>query len=136
MEIIGKDINVLPVADGVYVNLENYRDVTFVGVNAAGETWTLTERRADGTGAQALATIERYLVQATNGAAWQELTQAAASTVVTTSAQDVVAIHVDAIELSEGFTQLALTSTGAGTVVAIPHNLRYPRTPANLPALV
>lgn len=68
MEIIGKDINVLPVADDTYVSLKNYRDVTFVGVNAAGETWTLTERKADGTGAQVLATIERYLVQVTNGA--------------------------------------------------------------------
>ncbi len=136
MAIIGKDITVLLVADDVYIDLRNYRDITLVGIDAAGETWTLTERKAGGTGAQGLATIERYLVQATNGAAWQELTQAAASTVVTTSAQDVVAIHVDHIEMSEGYTHLKLTSTSTGAVFAIPHNLRYPRTPANLPALV
>lgn len=136
MEIIGLGINVLPVADDVYIDMERYRDVTFVGVNAAGETWTLTEQKADGSGDQVLATIERYLVSATVGAAWQELTQAAASTVVTTASQDVVAIHVDAIELSENYTQVKLTSTGAGTVFAIVHGLRYPRTPANMPAMV
>jgi hypothetical protein len=136
MEIIGKDINVLPVADDVYIDMERYRDVTFIGVNTAGETWTLTEQKADGTGDQVLTTIERYLVAATVGAAWQELTQAAASTVVTTSAQDVVAIHVDSIELSEGYTQVKLASTSTGTVFAIAHGLRYPRTPANLPAMV
>lgn len=136
MEIIGKLINVLPVADDVYIDLQNYRAVTFVGVNTAGETWTLTEQKADGSGDQVLATMERYLVSATVGAAWQELTQAAASTIVTTAAQDVVAVTVDAIELSENYTQVKLTSTGAGTVVAIVHDLRYPRTPSNLPAMV
>lgn len=136
MEILGKEINVLPVADDVYLDMRLYRDVTFVCVNAAGETWTLTERKADGTGAQVLATMERYIVSATNGAAWQELTQAVASTVVTTAAQDVAVIHVDNIEMSENYTHLKLTSTGAGTVVAILHGLRYPRTPANMPALV
>lgn len=55
---------------------------------------------------------------------------------MTTSAQDVVAIHVDAIELSEGYSQLKLTSTSTGTVFAILHGLKYPRTPANMPAVV
>lgn len=136
MEIIGKDINVLPVADDVYIDMSLYRDVTFVCVNAAGETLTLTERKADNTGAQALATIERYLVSATVGAAWQEIAQAAASTVVTTASQDVAVIHVDAIELSETYTQVKLASTSTGTVFAIVHGLRYPRTPANMPAMV
>lgn len=136
MEIIGKDINVLPVADDVYIDLALYRDVTWVCVNAAGETYTLTEQKADGSGDQVLTTIDRYLVSATVGAAWQELAQAAASTVVATAAQDVTIIHVDAAELSENYTQVKLASTGAGTVFAIAHGLRYPRTPANMPAMV
>jgi hypothetical protein len=136
VEAIGRLINVLPVADDVYVDLERASAVTFVGVNTAGETWTLTEQKADGSGDQVLATIERYLVSATVGAAWQELTQAAASTVVTTAAQDVVVIHVGAAELSQDYTQVKLASTGAGTVVAITHDLLQQRAPSLLPAMV
>lgn len=139
MEAIGRLLNVLPVADDVYVKLRaagGAGGVTFVGVNAAGDTWTLTERKADGTGAQVLATIDRYLVAATVGAAWQELTQAVASTIVTTAAQDVVVLHVNDAELSQDYTDIKLTSTGAGTVFAILHDLHNCRTPANLPAMV
>lgn len=135
-EAIGRLFNVLPVADDVYVDLSRASGVTFVGVNTAGDTWTLTERKGDGTGAQVLATIERYLVTATVGAAWQELSQAAASTIVTTASQDVVSVFVDAIELSAGYSQLKLTSTSTGTVFAIVHDLHSCRTPSKLPAMV
>lgn len=136
MEALGRLFNVLATADDVYVDLTNCGGVTFIGVLAAGDTWTLTEQKADGSGDQVLTTMTRYHTQVTAGAAWVLSTQAAASTVVTTASQDVVCIEVDATELSDTYTQVKLTSTSTGTVVAIQRDLHVMRKPANLPALV
>jgi len=137
MEGLGRLFNVLPVADDVYVSLKNASAVTFVGVNAAGDTWTLTEAAdAAGTGAAVLSTIDRYVVSATNGAVWQELTQVVGSAVTTTSSQDVIVIHVGEAELSAGKDWIKLASTSTGTVVAILHDLNVQRAPSKLPALV
>lgn len=137
MDALGRLINVLPVADDVYVDIRNCGGITFVGVNAAGETWTLTEATTQaGAGAQVLSTIDRYFVSATNGAAWQRVTQAVGSAATTTASQDVFVLELDAIELSDGYGWVKLTSTGAGTVVAIQHDLHTQRKPQNLAALV
>lgn len=137
MEALGRVFNVLPVADDVYVNLRDTGGVTFVCVNAAGETLTLTEATsAAGAGAQVLTTIERVHVSATVGAVWALVTQAAASTFVATASQDVVVLEVDPIELSDGFTHVKVASTSTGTVFAITHDLHVQRKPANLPAMV
>lgn len=136
MEALGRLFNVLPVADDVYVDLQDAGGVTFVGVLAAGDTWTLSEQKADGTGDQNLATITRYWTSATVGAAWTLHTQAAAATVTTTSSEDVVVIEVDQAELSDGYTQVKLASTSTGTVFAIQRDLTVQRKPSNLPALV
>lgn len=137
MEALGRLINVLPVADDVYVDLQDCDGVTFIGVNAAGDTWTLTEAKdAAGTGAQVLATIDRYYIQATVGAVWELKTQAVGSAVTTTSAQDVICIEIDGEDLSDNYRFLKLTSTSTGTVVAIQRDLKYRRDPARLPKLV
>lgn len=136
MEALGRLFNVHPLADDAYVNLRYAAAVTFIGYNAAGETWTLTEAKdASGTSAQVLATISRYYTQATAGAAWVLSTAANVSVVTTTASQDAVAIHVAGVELSDTFTHLKLTSTSTGTVVAITHDLMNPRDPANLPVI-
>lgn len=137
MEPLGRLFNILPVADDTYVSLQNAGAVTFVGVNAAGETWTLTEAKtAAGGSAAVLPTISRYYVSATNGAVWQELTQTAGSAITTTASQDVLCVTVTGAELSDTFTHLKLASTGAGTVFAILHELSNQRAPQLLPALV
>lgn len=136
MEALGRLFNVHPVADDVYVNLRDASAVTFVCVNAAGDTYTLTEAKdASGTGAQVLATIERFHVSATVGAVWALVTQAAGSTIVPTSSQDVAILHVQATELSATFDYLKLASTGSGTVVVLTHDLAVQRKPENLPAI-
>lgn len=135
MEALGRLFNVLPVADDAYVDLKNCDGVTFVCVLAAGDTYTLTEQKPDGSGDQVLATIEQYYVSETNGAVWQKVTQAAASTVVTTASQDVCCIHVSQQELSAGYSMVKLASTSTGTVFAITHDLQVQRTPPNLPAM-
>ena len=137
MEGLGRVFNVLPVADDVYVYLGDASAVSFVGFLAAGDTWTLTEAAdAAGTGAAVLPTMTHYHVSATPGAVWQELSQAAASTIVTTSAQDCVVVTISEAELSAGKDWVKLTSTSTGTVVAILHDLKVQRKPQNLPALV
>lgn len=136
MEALGRLFNVHPLADDAYVNMRYASAVTFVGYNAAGDTWTLTEAKdASGTSAQVLATISRYYVSATAGAVWTLQTAANVSAVTTTSSQDAVAIHVAGVELSDTYTHLKLTSTSTGTVVAITHDLTPQRDPANLPAI-
>lgn len=137
MYALGRLFNVLPVADDVYVPLKDCVGVTFVCVNTAGDTYTLTEAKdASGTGSQVLATITDFHVSATVGAAWSKVTQAAGSTAVPTSSQDVMVLEVEGIELSDGYDYVKLTSTGTGTVVAILRDLKVQRKPANLPALV
>lgn len=137
MDALGRLFNVLAVADDVYVPMKDAGAVTFVGFLAAGDTWTLTEASdAAGTGAAVLATMDHYAVQVTPGAVWQELTQAAASTIVTTASQDVVVVTVNQAELSDGKDYVKLTSTSTGTVCAILHDLKVQRKPANLAALV
>lgn len=137
MEALGREFNVLSVADDVYVPLRDAGGVSFVCTLAAGDTWTLTQAQdAAGTGAVALATISSYHTSATVGAAWVKSTQAAASTVVTTASQDVAVIEVEEEELSDGFTHVKIASTSTGTVVAILRDLQVQRAPANLSALV
>ena len=135
VEALGRLFNVLPVADDVYVDLKNAEGVTFVGVLTTGDTWTLTEQKADGSGDQVLTTITRYWTAATVGAAWVLHTLAANSAVTTTSGEDVVVIEVDATELSDDYTQVKLASTSTGTVFAIQRDLKSQRKPSNLPAL-
>lgn len=138
MEALGRLFNVVAVADDVYINLKDAGGVTFIGVLAAGDTWTLTEATtAAGGSAAVLPVITRSYVQTTGAGedTWTLLTQAASEAEVTTSSQDVVAIHVDASQLSDGFSYVKLASTSTGTVMAIVHDLLVQRDPANLPAL-
>lgn len=135
-EALGRTFNLLSVGDDVYVNMRDCSAVTFLCTNTAGDTYTLTEAKdAAGTGAQVLATITRFHVSATVGAVWALVTQAAGSTIVPTASQDVAVLHVAGTELSDTFDYLKLASTGAGTVVAITHDLTTQRDPVNLPAI-
>lgn len=131
---LGRVLNIIPTADGVEVNMKDAGAVTFIGVGA--DTYTLQEATsAAGAGAQNLAVIERVSsnASAAGASAWANADQAAAATVVTTAAA--VAFTVRAEQLSDGFSYLRVTSTGAGLVYAITHELHVQRKPENLPAL-
>lgn len=137
MEALGREFNIVANASGTYVNLRDAGGVSFLCFNASGDTYTLTEAKdAAGTGAQVLATIERFHVQATPGAAWALVTQAAASTIVPTASQDVAVVEVEAPELSDTYKYVKLTATGAGTVQAILRDLHVMRKPANLASVI
>lgn len=137
MEALGRLLNILPVADDAYIDMRDCDNVLFLGTLAAGDTWTLTEAKTAGGGtSQVLATMTRWHVSATVGAAWTLKTQAAASTIATSASEDVMVVEVTTAELSDGYRFLKLTSTSTGLVTAIQTDLKVQRKPANLPALV
>lgn len=135
MEALGRLFNVRANADDSYINMRNCRGVAFVANQPTPETLTLTEARDNaGTGAQVLATIDRYYSAATDGATWTLRTQANAATIVT-QADDVVVVDIMATELSDGFTHVKLAGSGTGAITAITHDLHVQRAPQNLPAI-
>jgi len=137
MEALGRLFNVVANADDVYVNLRDAGGVTFVGFLAAGDTWTVTEAKdAAATGAQALATVERWHSQVTPGAAWVLNTQSASAAFTSTASQDVVVVEIEAAELSDTYDYVKLTSTSTGTVQAILRDLHVMRKPANLASVI
>lgn len=141
MEALGRVFNAIAIADAVYVPLKDVGGVSFLCylAAAAGDTYTLTEAKdAAGTGAQVLATIERWWTSNGVGGVWTLHTQAAGSTVVTaaSTAENGMCVEVEAPELSALYTHVKLASTGAGLVTAIQRDLHVMRKPSNLPALV
>lgn len=140
-EILGRLINPVAIADGVYVNLKKAGGVSFLCylAGAVGDTYTLTEAKdAAGTGAQVLATINRYYTGDGVSGTWTKRTQANGSTVVTTAvaAQNCMVLEIEGSELSDTYTYVKLTSTGAGLVTAILRDLMVQRAPANLASVV
>jgi hypothetical protein len=137
MEILGRHINPVAIADNVYVNLQDASGVSFLCflAGAVGDTYTLTEAKdAAGTGAQVLATMDRFYTSNGIGGVWTKRTQAAASTVVTAAAaaQNGMVVEIEATELSDTYKYVKLASTGAGLVTAILRDLTVQRAPANL----
>ena len=138
MDALGRLFIILPVGQDVFFNVTGCGNVCFLGILAAGDTWTLSEATAASGGTeQTLAVITKSYVQATGTGAdvWVKLTQAAANAEVTSSSQDAVVIEVDTASLSAGFDYLKLVSTSTGTVTAILTDLAVQRKPENLPAL-
>jgi len=138
MEGLGKLFNVLGTGDGVYVSLINADAVSFVCILAAGDTYTIQEAQdAAGTGAQNLVKITQWYSTKVDGSVvWAKNTQAAAATITTTATTQGLAIFtINGPQLSDGYKYIKCTSTGAGLVVPIVHDLKMARTPANLPAL-
>jgi hypothetical protein len=140
MEALGREFNPVAVADDVYVNLQDAGGVTFLGYLAStGDVFTITEAKtAGGSGAQVLATVERFHTSNGVGGAWALSTQAAGSTVTKSAAaaQSAVVIEIEAPELSDTYKFVKCTSTGAGTVVAIVRDLHVQRKPANLASVI
>lgn len=141
MEALGRLFNIQSACDGVYIALRNAGAVTFVGYlgGAAGDTYTVQEATsAAGAGAQNLATVTQYYTSTGNASdTWTRRTQASAATVVTAAAatQNQVVFTIHQAELSDGYKFVKVTSTGAGTVAAVPHDLVVQRTPSNLTAI-
>jgi hypothetical protein len=137
---LGRLFNTTPAADGVWINLQDAGGVTFSCflTGAVGDTYTLTQAKdSAGTGSKNLACITEYWTNTGNGTdAWTVTSQAAAATVVTTAtaAQNAMVCEVQGTSLDDGYKFVKLTSTGAGTVNALPRDLMTQRAPEKLPA--
>jgi hypothetical protein len=138
---LGAGFNSSPAADGKWIALRDAGAVAFLCylAGAAGDTYTLQEAKdSAGTGAQNLACITEYHTNTGDGSdAWTRRTQAAAATVVTAAAatQNAMVVEVMGTSLSDTYKYVKLTSTGAGTVNALTHDLATQRAAANLPAM-
>jgi len=140
---------------GAWVSLKQAEGVYFVvqmkaGTSGDNATLTLQEATSSaGAGAQNLAVIDHYWLKKnatptddlTGAEVWVEVTQAAAATVVATSADyELFAIPVLAEDLSAGFSYVNLSAgeTAATQIagsLAVVQGLKVERNPANLPAL-
>lgn len=138
---LGAGFNSSPAADGKWIALRDAGSIAFLCylAGAAGDTYTLQEAKdSGGTGAQNLACITEYHTNTGDGSdAWTRRTQAAAATVVTAAAatQNAMVVEVMGTSLSDTYKYVKLTSTGAGTVNALTHDLVTQRAAANLPAM-
>ena len=133
-EALGHLFNVVPLADGVEIDVRNVSAVTFVCTG--NDTFTVEESTADdGTGAQDLDVVDRYYTNTSTagGAAWVLATQTADADVTIGSGSAVFTVDVNA--MSDGFDYLECTSASSGTVAAILHGLAVQRAPQNLPQL-
>lgn len=138
MDGLGRVFNVVAVADGVDIPLQPGTAVSFVCYLDAGDTFTVQEHQSQGGAGQDLAVIDHYYTSSGVGGAWTEQTQTAAATVTISGAAnlDCAVFTINADSLSAGYTHVDCASTGAGTVVAILHDLNVQRAPQNLAALV
>lgn len=132
MEGLGRLFNVVPIAAGRGLRLDQGRAVTFVCTG--NDTFTLTCAAGfAGSYATPGNTITRvYTNTATNGsAAWVKVDQAASNAVVIASGS--VAFHVSGDSLPDTKNYVKVSVGASGLVMAILHDLYFQRTPANLP---
>lgn len=134
MEGLGRTFNLATSATTakVRVNLENAAGVTFVLIGATSGNATINEcNAASGGTEQALSKVTQYYTQASG--VWTKVTQAAAST-VTAVTGGLLAVHISANQLSDGFKYVDATHA-TGSFVYIIHDLEVQRTPENLKAV-
>jgi hypothetical protein len=134
MEALGRLFNVVGAAVDIPVSLENASGVTFICLT--DDDFTVQEHIGFGGAGQDLDTVDHYYAAsaADGSVAWTRETQTA-DAVVDADGALAVAIYVGADQLSDGYTHVDVGAAGAGTVIAIVHDLAVARTPQNLPAL-
>lgn len=137
MEGLGRVFNIVPTAaDTPRISLKDAAAITFIGIKSGGDTYTIKEHTSAADSGQNLACVTTWYESTSDAGAvaWtKHAAQAAAATAVSTAL--VVAIHVAAVSLSDGYKYISCTSTSTGLVIAITHDLVSQRSPINLPAL-
>lgn len=140
-EALGRLINAHYPADDVYISLADAAGVTFLGHEVDGATQfvlTFATDAAGGTTSQP-AVIDHYYGKSADvsSGVWHKTTQSASATVAAADGtEDFVAIEVLStmcpVVSGVRYEYVKCTADGAGTVMAILHDLAYQRTPANL----
>lgn len=144
-EALGRLNNAHYPADDVYINLADAGGVTFYGHEVDGATvFTLTFATSSaGTTTSTPSVIDHYYGKSFDVAAgvWHKTTQTASNVVnAADGTEDFVAIEVSSamcpVVSGVRYTWVKCAADGAGTVLAVTHDLANPRTPANLPSMI
>jgi len=141
MQGLGFAFNAVAVASGEHVSLKNAQGVTFLCFEDAGAQAIAIKESIAGQGEQALAVLNHYYASDGVGGVWTRETADANGTLDNASSMvkkdttnfDCAAIYIDASDLSDGFDSVEITVDG-GSCIAIVHDLKVQRDPANLPA--
>lgn len=130
-EGLGRVFNVVPIAAGQGVSMKGCSAITFVCTG--NDTFTLTVANTFG-GSYAtpgnIITRKHTNTSTANTAAWVDTTQAASNAVTISSGT--VVFTVGQAQLTDPAAYLKVTQSSAGLVVAILHDLKAKRVPANL----
>jgi len=134
MMSLGKDFNIVYVADGISIPLTRAETVTFVTFEDDGSTIaTITEVDSTATNAEQALDVDFEPHKAPGvGGAWTAMAEQDDTVdLADDTTNDSMALSVDASQLSDGYDSVQCTVDG-GTVVAIITNLKVQRKPANL----
>lgn len=135
---LGRVFNVIASASGVHIPLQDAEAVTFVCEQAGIGAQILTIKESiAGASEQNLAVIDTVYKGPDVGGTWTKVTQTAAATYDNSddTTNDTVVVTVQATELSDTFDSVECT-VDVGNCVAIVHDLKVQRTPANLSSSV
>jgi hypothetical protein len=140
MEALGRLIDCVPVAAGLYINMKDCSGITFFCTSANSDTFAFGEAQdKTGTGAQLLADgtkgsfpVRYYENSDTDGSLHWVKHSLADDTTGTITTGHVIAVDVLASMLDDTFNYVYVTPSSTGTVIAVLHDLAYQRTPANL----
>jgi len=137
-EGLGRIINIVHQANGVHIPLTNAQAVTFSVFEDDGSQIITLKESIDGASEQDLAVIDRLHKGPGVGGTWTLVTQAAAATfdLADDTTNDTVVFTVGAEQLSAGFNCVEVSNDAGTGVVAIIHELKEQRAPANLPSSV
>lgn len=137
-EGLGRLYNAHYPVDDVYVSLKNAAGVTFFGHEVDGATnFTITfAADAAGTGAVTPDVIDHYYALSADTASgvWHRTAVSPASETFAAAdgTEDFVAIEILATMCPDGKPYVKCTADGAGTVLAVLHDLAVQRAPQNL----
>jgi len=144
MKGLGHTFNVLPVATGVHIDLENADGVTFILYEDGGDQQIVFVESIKGASGQSLATVnELYACNGVTAGVWTRETSDSAAALSDNSTVekkdttpfDCAAIYIGAAELSAGYDSVECTIDGSGLCIAIVHDLNVQRQPENLPTI-
>lgn len=134
MEILGRTINVVPIAAGRGLRCDQGSGWTFVCTGADTFTITSAPTFAGSYITPGNILVRYYTTTATNGtAAWVKNTNGTTNAV--TIASGAVAFYVDNNSLLDTYKYIKVTQSAAGLVTAIQGDLLVQRNPANLAIL-
>lgn len=140
MDGLGRVFNVVPAAEGLYINMRDCSAVSFVCTSANSDTFAFGEAQSSGgtnaqlfaDGAKGTYPTRYYEASDTDGSvAWVKHSLADDTTGAITTGHCIVVTVLSSL-LDDTYDYVYVTPSSTGTAIAILHDLTVQRTPANL----